>query len=72
VALTSLGFKRLEHDHCVFINHVTKVIIAAYVDDLLFIARNHELIAQIKKELDKRFNFKHMGDLKDYLGMQII
>jgi len=70
--LLSLGFKRLEHDHCVFINPITKVIIAAYVDDLLFIARKRELIAQIKKELDKKFNIKHMGDLKDYLGMQIV
>jgi len=56
----------------VFINTIIKVIITAYVDDLLFIARNRDLITQIKKELDKRFNFKHIGDLKDYLGMNII
>ncbi len=55
-----------------FINTITKVIITAYVDDLLFIARNRDLITQIKKELDKRFNFKHIGDLKDYLGMNIV
>ena len=71
-ALKSLGFKRLEYDHCVFINTITKVIIAAYVDDLLFIARHRDLITQIKKELDKRFNFKHMGDLKHYLGMNVV
>lgn len=71
-ALKSMGFTRLEHDHCVFINHETKAIIAAYVDDLLFIARNREIIKQLKQELDKRFNFKHLGDLKEYLGMQII
>jgi len=56
----------------VFINTIIKVIITAYVDDLLFIARNRDLITQIKKELNKRFNFKHMGDLKDYLGMNIV
>ena len=55
-----------------FINTITKVIITAYVDDLLFIARNRDLITQIKKELDKRFNFKYIGDLKDYLGINII
>ena len=55
-----------------FINTITKVIIAAYVDDLLFIARNRDLITQIKKELDKRFNFKYMGDLKDYLGINVV
>jgi len=42
------------------------------VDDLLFIARNRDLITQIKKELDKRFNFKYIGDLKDYLGINIV
>jgi len=56
----------------VFINTIIKVIITAYVDDLLFIARNRDLITQIKKELDKRFNFKYIGDLKDYLGINII
>ncbi len=55
-----------------FINTIIKVIITAYVDDLLFIARNRDLITQIKKELDKRFNFKYIGDLKDYLGINII
>ena len=44
MALTLLGFKRLEYNYYVFINHVTKVIIIAYVNDLLFIARNYELI----------------------------
>ena len=50
---------------------LTKVIIAAYVDDLLFITKDQVIIDKIKKALDKRFNFKHLGTLIDYLSIQI-
>ena len=71
-SLKALGFQRTESDHSVFINHRTSVIIAAYVDDLLFIAKNQKAIDDIKEQLDKRFNFKHLGPLKTYLGMQVV
>lgn len=47
-ALKAMGFTRSEHDHCVFINHNTKVIIAAYVDDLLFITPSKKEINEVK------------------------
>lgn len=67
-----MGFTRSEHDHCVFINHDTKVIIAAYVDDLLFITPSKKEINEVKLILSQRFNFKHLGDIDKYLGMKII
>ena len=67
-----LGFIRLEHDHSVFVNKKTNTIVAAYVDDLLFIARDKQSVDLVKKQLDTRFNIKHMGELKEYLGMQIV
>ena len=70
-AVKAMGFTRIEHDHCVFINHESGAIIAAYVDDLLFIARNKSLIKLMKDKLSERFNFKHLGDLDEYLGMKI-
>ena len=35
-----MGFIRLEYNYYVFINYGSGVIIAAYIDDLLFIATN--------------------------------
>ena len=66
------GFRRIEEDHSIFINDHTGVIIGAYVDDLLILARNRTHITAIKSVLDTSFRFKHLGDVSEYLGMEIV
>ena len=44
-----------------------KVIIVAFLDDLLFITIEQIIIDEIKKLLDKYYNFKYLEILKDYL-----
>ena len=65
------GFEVIPNDRAMFINRETHVIIACYVDDILIASPIRKEITQIKSKLDLRFRFKHMGDVKDYLGMQI-
>ena len=69
--LVSLGFKILEKDQSVFVNEATGVIIAAYVDDLMFLAQTKEEINKLKKTISTRFRMKWMGPISLYLGLQI-
>ena len=65
------GFRRIEEDHSIFINNQTGVIIGAYVDNLLILAKNRKDVAAIKLVLDFSFRFKYLGDVKEYLDMEI-
>lgn len=69
--LKSMGFHRLGKDNSVFRNDLTGAIIASYVDDLLLMTSSKVEMINIKKQLDKRFKLKHLGELRHYLGMRI-
>ena len=68
--LKSLGYERLEHDHCVFV-HQNGIIIAIYVDDLLLLGPDLAKIGQLKKQLSDRFCMRDMGAISWYLGMEV-
>ena len=69
--LKSLGFKESGADSCVFIKNESSTlkIIAAYVDDLILIAKSLSEIQQIKDSLSKTFKMKDMGQLHYCLGI---
>ena len=69
--LINLGYKRLEHDHCVF-GHENGVIIAIFVDDLLLLGPYLAEISNLKKQLGDRFRMRDMGPISWYLGMEVI
>ena len=69
--LEFIGFTRLENDHCVFVNE-DGVIVAVYVDDILYLARIKAQIKAVKDKFDLRFRMKHLGDISWYLGMAVI
>ncbi len=74
---------RLETEHSIYtlINRKNKklksvyvgsdLIIAVYVDDILIIRRNKIIIQDFKDSLRKKFNIKDMGEIQDYLGIEI-
>ena len=47
------------------------VIVCLYVDDMLIIGSNSQMIKSIKKMLSKRFDMKDMGVADVILGMKI-
>ena len=47
------------------------MIVAIYINDLLFITSTREPINKLKVKLNKYFRFKHIGDIKTYLGIQV-
>lgn len=67
--LTSLGFRRLDSDHSIFITD--DVIIAVYVDDFLLIGEDKTSIQDVKQHLNNTFRMSDLGPVAYYLGMKI-
>ena len=68
--LKSLGYERLEHDHCVLV-HQNGIIIAIYVDDLFLLGPDLAKIGQLKKQLSDRFRMRDVGAISWYLGIEV-
>jgi len=71
--LISIGFVPLKSDTCIYIyNHDGVIIILTlYVDDLLVIGGDIQLIEKIRSKLMEKFKMTDMGDVSLVLGMQI-
>lgn len=67
--LKKLGFKSLNANLSVFIK--STIIIAVYVDDLLFSGTKKGAIKILKKQLSKRFQMTDFGFCGYYLGMAV-
>ena len=67
-AIISNGFKINECDKYVYVKSTDKgyVIVCLYVDDMLIIGNNHEMIMTTKKMLNKQFDMKEMGVVMSY------
>lgn len=59
------GFEQSKHDVCLYIKDNTWLLI--FVDDILILGEGEEIIAKLKKE----FNIKDLGEIKNYLGLEI-
>lgn len=73
--MTSNGYKRTVADPCVYFRKFPGdifIILLLYVDDMLVVGQNLELISNLKKDLSKSFDMKDMGPAKQILGMEIV
>ena len=72
-AMLSNGFKINECDKCVYVKTTQKgyVIVCLYVDDMLIIGSNAEMIRITKLFLSSRFDMKDMGIADVILGIKI-
>ena len=71
--VTKLSFKSSQNDPCLYVRHTgpNTLIIALYVDDLLIAGNSKSEIADIKRELSRRFEMKDLGPAKVMLGIEI-
>ena len=67
-AVLSSGFKINECDKCVYVKDTDKgyVILCLYVDDMLIVGSNDEIIKSTKKMLNSKFDMKDMGIADDF------
>jgi hypothetical protein len=71
--IRELGFVRSKNDSCLYIltekNETIHLIL--FVDDLLICGKNKAKLNDIKSLLSKRFQMKDLGEVKNYLGINI-
>merc|ERR1712023_43512 len=69
--LTSVGFKSLTADPCIYIHRERDLIIATYVDDCIILLKDIHNHLWLLKELKKNFKLNDLGPLKQCLNIEI-
>ena len=71
--IRGLGFTRSKADHCVYFkligDHVIYLVL--YVDDMLLVGNDKEIIQDLKTQLSSKFDMKDLGAANYILGMEI-
>ena len=73
--MLSQDFKRSDYDWCVYskcLSHGIMIYLLLYVDDMLIVCQNKNMIAVLKDQLKNRFQMKDLGPAKRILGMEIV
>ena len=68
------GYQRTTSDHCVFVKRFLDgefTILLLYVDDVLIVGQNSDMISKLKEEIKKSFAMKDLGLAKQILGVTI-
>lgn len=69
--LTHLQFKRSSVDPCVFYSNINSnpMIVGVYVDDLVVISENNELLSNFKVDLNSQITITDRGTLSQFLNI---
>ena len=72
--LLGLGFVQSKQDYSLFTRTLDGefIIILVYVDDMVLTGTNQSQIDQIKRALDQAFTIKDLGEMKYFLGIEVI
>ena len=73
--IMSREYKRTFVDPCVYVQrfHDDKfIILMLYVDDMLIMGQDANMIQKLKMELSKTFDMNELGSAKRILGMEIL
>eukprot|EP00253_Pinus_taeda_P016186 PITA_16186 len=68
-----LGFTRSKEDHCAYFKLIggNVIYLVLYVDDMLLVGNDKEIIQDLKTQLSSKFNMKDFGVANYILGMEI-
>ncbi|XP_022019011.1 uncharacterized mitochondrial protein AtMg00810-like [Helianthus annuus] len=72
-SLLDLGFHQCKADYSLFIRKQGSNIVAIliYVDDVIMVGNNNEIVQETKNELNRLFSIKDLGGLKYFLGIKV-
>ncbi len=70
--IESLGFKSLESDVCLFRHKELGILVVLYIDDFLIAIPYVDFINCIRDSLKYSFDFKELGEVKRFLGFDVI
>jgi hypothetical protein len=68
-----LGFTRSKEDHCMYFKLIGDhfIYLVLYVDDMLLIGNNKEIIQDVKTQLSSKFDMKDIDASNFILDMEI-
>jgi hypothetical protein len=71
--ILGLGFVRSRVDHCVYSKQVGNhfIYVVLYVDDMLMVGNNMDVIKEVKSQLSSKFDMKDLSAANFILGMEI-
>ena len=72
--LKTLGFIQTVSDPCIYFKTSDEdtLYLGVYVDDIVIAGKGEEQIQQLKDNLAKKFNIKDLGQLKYFLGINVV
>ena len=72
--LQSIGFEISKVDHSLYVKKIGcgLIVIVIYVDDLIIRGDNMDEVEHVKGLLKKQFDMKDLGDLRYFLGIEVI
>ena len=67
------GYKQCPHEHALFSKKSggNVILVALYVDDLIFSGNNDEIIEEFKSTMTREFEMTDLGLLKFFLGLEV-
>ena len=73
--MMSQKYKRTFAEPCVYVQRFLDdkfIILLLYVDDMLIVGQDVDMIQKLKREFSKTFDMKDLGSAKRILGMEIM
>lgn len=70
--LKYFGFCEMPYDSAVFIHSVDKIIILCHVDDLIITGPSDDKIDDLVSKISEKIKLEKIGNINQFLGMQII
>lgn len=69
--LSSIGLHQLETEPCIVVNHDQTLIVGFYVDDMLILSKNIDLIKEFKTKFSKLAQTTDKGEMSHFVGLQV-
>jgi hypothetical protein len=69
--LEELGLYPIFADTCIFTRKDQKLIIGLYVDDMIILADDIQVVRDFKAGIEKRWEIKDLGEVRRILGLEI-
>ena len=70
--MAALGCTRLLTDSGLFINKEKTIVVIVYVDDVLFLGENKNIVHSLKQRFMKIWECRDLGDTQEFLRMRIV
>ena len=67
------GFQQCPYEHAMYVKKKKEkiLLVALYVDDLIFLGNNNQMIEEFKGTMTQEFEMTDLGLMKYFLGLEV-